>query len=84
LLFAGTSPERPLRPNQLCSQLAAHGIAVLAARNSARLALAARLPAPVLAGLTGIKIGAAVAWNERAGHDWAAFVAARVAAQQKT
>ena len=55
---------------------------MLAARNNVRLALSAQLPAPVLARLSGIEVGTAVAWNERAGHDWAAFVAA--ASAQKT
>ncbi len=82
LLFPGTSPERPMGANRLCGQLTAHGVTVLAARNSARLALAARLPAPVLASLSGIEVGTAVVWNERAGHDWAAFVAARASAQK--
>ncbi|MGH3757781.1 hypothetical protein [Actinophytocola sp.] len=77
LLFPGRSPQRPLAPTDLYRQLAARDISVLPARNSARLALAAEMPAPMLAGLTGIEIVTAVAWNARVGHDWTAFVAAR-------
>jgi hypothetical protein len=78
LLFPGRSSQRPLAPSDLYRQLAAHDISILPARNCARLALATELPAPVLAGLTGIEIATAVAWNARVGHDWTAFVAARV------
>lgn len=82
-LFPGQNPYRPIAPNSLYRQLATHGIQVLPARNSARLALAAHLPAPILASLTGIDITTAVAWNNRAGHDWTAFVAARASTRQE-
>jgi hypothetical protein len=77
LLFPGRTPTRPLRPATLSSGLARHGIAVLPARNSARLALADELPAAILADLTGIRIDTAVRWSHRAQHDWTGFVAAR-------
>ncbi|MFD6067260.1 hypothetical protein ACFWGA_08705, partial [Amycolatopsis lurida] len=77
LLFAGTTALRPMAANSLCARMAEQGITVLPARNSARLALATRLPAAVFAHLTGVEVETAVDWNHRAGHDWTAYVAAR-------
>ncbi|WP_143267199.1 hypothetical protein [Amycolatopsis thailandensis] len=77
LLFPGAAGTRPIAANTLSHRLAGHGLAGLTARNSARLALAARLPASVLAQLTGIEVDTAAEWNHRAGHDWTSYVAAR-------
>jgi hypothetical protein len=49
------------------------------ARNTARLALAAELPASVLADLTGISISTAERWSHWARRDWAAYVGQRAA-----
>ncbi len=48
-------------------------------RNTARLALAAELPAAVLADLTGISISTAERWSQWAKRDWAAYVGQRTA-----
>ena len=44
---------------------------------AARLALAAELPASVLADLTGISSSAAERWSQLVKRDWAAYVAER-------
>jgi hypothetical protein len=46
-------------------------------QSPARLALAAELPASVLADLTGINISAAERWSQWAKRDWAAYVGQR-------
>ena len=55
------------------------GIDAHAGRNTARLALAAELPASVLADLTGISISTAERWSQWAKRDWAAYVGQRAA-----
>ena len=50
-----------------------------AGRNTARLALAAELPASVLADLTGISVSTAERWSQWAKRDWAAYVGQRTA-----
>jgi len=59
-----------------------HGINAHAGRNTARLALAAELPASVLADLTGISIGTAERWSQWAKRDWIVYVAQREADAQ--
>jgi hypothetical protein len=54
------------------------GIDAHAGRNTARLALAAELPASALADLTGISISTAERWSQWAKRDWAAYVGQRV------
>jgi hypothetical protein len=56
-----------------------YGIDAHAGRNTARLALAAELPASVLADLTGISVGTAERWSQWAKRDWAAYVGQRTA-----
>jgi hypothetical protein len=46
---------------------------------TARLALAAEIPAAVLADLTGISISTAERWSQWAKRDWAAYVGQRTA-----
>jgi hypothetical protein len=55
-LFPGQEPARPLGATYLYLKLRRHGIAPLASRNSARLALATDLPASVLADFTATSI----------------------------
>ncbi|WP_405669010.1 hypothetical protein OG379_40895 (plasmid) [Streptomyces sp. NBC_01166] len=55
-LFPGQEPARPLGATYLSLKLRQHGITPLAGRNSARLALAADLPASVLADFTATSI----------------------------
>jgi hypothetical protein len=50
-----------------------------AGRNTARLTLAAELPASVLADLTGISVSTAERWSQWAKRDWAAYVGQRTA-----
>lgn len=54
-----------------------YGVDAHAGRNTARLALAADLPASVLADLTGISISTAERWSQWAKPDWAAYVGQR-------
>ena len=56
-----------------------YGIDAHAGRNTARLALAAELPAAVLADLTGISFSTAERWSQWAKRDWAAYVGQRTA-----
>ncbi|MEU2469269.1 hypothetical protein ABZ580_34580 [Streptomyces sp. NPDC012486] len=58
-------------------KLRRHGIAPLASRNSARLALASDLPASVLAELTGTSISNATRWTGYAKRDWLDYIASR-------
>jgi hypothetical protein len=62
-LFPGQSPARPAVDILFGIRLQRHGINAHAGRNTARLALAAELPASVLADLTGISIGTAERWS---------------------
>ena len=56
-----------------------YGIDAHAGRNTARLALAAELPAAVLADLTGISVSTAERWSQWAKRDWAAYIGQRTA-----
>ena len=47
--------------------------------DTARLALAAELPASVLADLTGISVSTAERWSHWAKRDWAAYVGQQTA-----
>ena len=60
-----------------------YGIDAHAGRNTARLALAADLPASVLADLTGVSIGTAERWSQWAKRDWAAYVGQRASGQRE-
>jgi hypothetical protein len=58
-------------------KLGRHGITVRAARNAALAALAADLPSPILADLTGMHRHTAIRWVAYARRDWAEYLAAR-------
>ncbi|WP_411100425.1 hypothetical protein [Streptomyces sp. x-45] len=75
--FPGQSPARPLRAEYLSLKFRDYGLSGLAGRNTARLALAANLPASVLADLTGTSVDNAVRWTKFAKRDWTEYVAAR-------
>jgi hypothetical protein len=60
-------------------RLVRHGIRVRTARNGAIAALAADLPAAILADLLGVHINTAIRWVTYARRDWADFLAARAA-----
>ncbi|MFD3612193.1 hypothetical protein ACFWXA_29825 [Streptomyces atroolivaceus] len=76
-LFPGQEPARPLGATYLNLKLRRHGIAPLAGRNNARLALATDLPASVLADFTGTSIGNATRWTGYARRDWLDYIASR-------
>ncbi|MGW8985756.1 hypothetical protein ACWGQ9_24250 [Streptomyces parvus] len=76
-LIPGQSPARPLRAEYLSLKFRDYGLSGLAGRNTARLALAANLPASVLADLTGTSVDNAVRWTKFAKRDWTEYVAAR-------
>jgi hypothetical protein len=76
-LFPGQSPARPAVDVLFGVRLRRYGIDAHAGRNAARLALAADLPASVLADLTGISISTAERWSQWAKRDWAAYVGQR-------
>jgi hypothetical protein len=76
-LFPGQSPARPAVDILVGTRLHRYGIDARAGRNTARLALAAELPASVLADLTGISISTAERWSQWAKRDWAAYVGQR-------
>lgn len=76
-LFPGQSITQPIHGSRLARRLRDHGITTNAGRNSARLALAAHLPAAVLADLTGTSISSAEAWKNWSKRDWIDYVATR-------
>ena len=78
-LFPGQSPARPAVDILFGVRLHQYGINAHAGRNAARLALAAELPAAVLADLTGISVSTAERWSQWAKRDWAAYVGQRTA-----
>ena len=78
-LFPGQSPARPAVDVIFGVRLRQYGIDAHAGRNTARLALAAELPAAVLADLTGISVSTAERWSQWAKRDWAAYVGQRAA-----
>jgi hypothetical protein len=83
-LFPGLVPGQPIANHALTTRLSRYGINVRAARNGALVALAADLPAAVLADLLGIHIHTAVRWVGYARGDWAEYLAARAAEQANT
>jgi hypothetical protein len=78
-LFPGQSPARPTVDILFGVRLHRYGIDAHADRNTARLALAAELPASVLADLTGISISTAERWSQWAKRDWVVYVGQRAA-----
>jgi hypothetical protein len=83
-LFPGRSPDRPAVDVLFGTRLQRYGISAHAGRNTARLALAAELPASVLADLTGISISTAERWSQWAKRDWASYVGQRATIQAKS
>jgi len=82
-LFPGRVPGQPIDNHSLTSRLNRHGIRVRPARNGALAALAAALPAAILAGLLGMHVHTAVRWVTYARRDWAGYLAARAAGTGK-
>lgn len=83
LLFPGMVPGRPISPHAMTQKLSRHGITVRAARNGALAALAADLPAAILADLLGMHVNTAVRWVIYARRDWTDYLADRAAEHGK-
>jgi hypothetical protein len=77
LLPGSKRPGRHMAASTLSRRLLEHGIEARSTRNTALLALAADLPAPVLADLLGLHVSTASRWVTYAKRDWSAYLAAR-------
>ncbi len=82
-LFPGRIPGQPLHARSLTARLSRHGISARPARNGALIALAADLPAAIMADLLGMHVSTAVRWVTYARRDWAAYLAIRAADQKE-
>jgi len=78
-LFPGRIPGQPIDNHSLTNRLNRHGISARPARNGALAALAADLPAAIMADLLGMHVNTAVRWVTYARRDWADYLAARAA-----
>ena len=76
-LFPGASPGRPASAGTIGKHLRDHGIGVSATHNAALAALAADMPASVVASLLGVDITTALRWARVAQRDWTAYIEAR-------
>jgi hypothetical protein len=76
-LFPGLVPGQPVFAHALTTRLNRYGISTRPARNGALMALAADLPAPIMADLLGMHINTAVRWVQFARRDWTDYLAAR-------
>jgi hypothetical protein len=83
LLFPGMVPGRPISPHAMTQKLSRHDITVRAAHNGALAALAADLPAAILADLLGMHANTAVRWVIYARRDWTDYLADRAEEQIK-
>ncbi len=83
-LFPGRVPGQPIANHALTTRLNRHSISVRPARNGALAALAADLPAAILADLLGMHVTTAVRWVTYARRDWADYLAARAADRKNT
>ncbi|MGC5365683.1 hypothetical protein ACPXCE_29095 [Streptomyces sp. DT24] len=76
-LFPGMVPGKQISTHGMTRKLNRHGIPVRTARNAALAALAADLPSPILADVTGMHRHTALRWVAYARRDWAEYLAAR-------
>jgi hypothetical protein len=72
-LFPGAKPSTHLRPERLCRRLRQLGVEVGTARVGPLLALAAAVPAPILADLLGYHDDTTNHWRRAAAGDWARY-----------
>jgi hypothetical protein len=79
-LFPGRHPGRHLSSDYLRKRLRDQGITSNAARQGALLALATRLPAPILAERFGFHHARTARWARAAGAEYADYVALRTTA----
>ncbi|WP_073791667.1 hypothetical protein [Streptomyces sp. CB01580] len=76
-LFPSMFPGKPIATHGMTQKLNRHGIPVPTARNGALAALAADLPSPILADVTGMPRHTALLWVAYARRDRAEYLAAR-------
>ena len=76
-LLRGNDPTRPASHAHLRAGLCHHDIATHAGRNAAVSALAAELPALLLADVTGMAVTTATAGRGSTSRDWTQYLAAR-------
>lgn len=76
-LFPGRHPGRPIVTETVRGTLVNNGIHPRASRSAAMFALASQIPPAVLADLTGMTVGKAVAWSQLAARDWSNYVTHR-------
>lgn len=76
-LLPGHMPGYPLNQTGFGAKLARHGIPAHPGRNTALMALAAELPASVIADLFDLHLATAVRWTKGVGRDWTSYLAAR-------
>ncbi len=74
-LFPGRWPGRALTEDALAQRLHALGISPRQGRSTALFALAAEIPAAILAKTLGIHVQAAIQWQKISAGDWAAYAA---------
>lgn len=74
-LFLGKRPGHPLGDDALGNRLQRVGLNPRHDRSTALFALATELPAAMLARVLGLNIKVAVAWQQAASGDWAAYAA---------
>jgi hypothetical protein len=77
LLFPGRTPNRAVHPGSFGQRLKRSGLTIRGGRNTALIALAAELPAAVLADLLAINVTTATRWAGYAKRDWHDYLAAR-------
>jgi hypothetical protein len=76
-------PGKPISTHGMTQELSRHGILVRTARNGALAALAADLPGPTLADVTGTHRHTALRWIAHGRRDWAEYLAARAADERQ-
>ncbi|MGW1405363.1 hypothetical protein [Streptomyces sp. NPDC002403] len=64
-------------PQSIARQLRKHNLRGLAGRNTARLALAANVPASILAEITGPSVSNATRWATLAKRDWTGYISSQ-------
>lgn len=77
-------PGKPISTHGMTQKLGRHGIPVRTARDAALAALAADLPSPILADVTGVHRHTALRRVAHAKRDWAEYLAARTEGQQES
>ncbi|MFI6369264.1 hypothetical protein ACIBG0_42020 [Nocardia sp. NPDC050630] len=74
-LFPGRWPRQPLSEESLARRLRTLGIRPAQGRKTGLFALAAEIPAAILAKMLGIHIKSAIQWQKLSAGDWATYAA---------